>query len=125
MQIVFYVIMVWSKIIICTSLIFLWLWVARDRGIAGPRLAPHIMGALALWAAPWVIFLWTDAGLYQGHCGLRQGIHDCGLMEFLWGRMRWLRWGLAIDTALLLGVVIVIWRARISRGSNSGALGMR
>ena len=37
MPIVYYVILVWLKIIICTSLIFLWLWVARDRGYTGGK----------------------------------------------------------------------------------------
>ncbi len=125
MQIVFYVILVWLKIIICTTLVFLWLWVARDRGYTGGKLLAHSFGALALWSAPWAIFFWYQADLYQGRCGLRQGIHDCGLGEFLWARVRWLRYGMLIDVALLFGVAAVIWRARISRGSNSGALGLR
>ena len=125
MQIVFYVILVWLKIVICTSVIFLWLWVARDRGYAGFKLALHTLGALAFWLAPWAAFLWSQADLYQGHCGLRQGVHDCGLAEFLWARARWLRYGMVIDVALLLGVLVMIWRARISRGTNSGALGLR
>lgn len=125
MQIVFYVILVWLKIIICTSLIFLWLWVARDRGYAGGKLALHTLGALFLWAMPWAVFLWFQAELYQGRCGLRQGVHPCGLLEYLWGRVRWLRYGMIIDVALLVGVLFVIGRARISQGTNSGALGMR
>ena len=125
MPIVFYFILVWLKIIICTSLIFLWLWIARDHGYKGMKLAAHELGTLALWALPWVVFLWYQADLYQGHCGLRQGIHDCGLAEFLWARVRALRYGMIIDVALLVGVLFVIGRARISRGSNSGALGMR
>lgn len=125
MQIVFYVILVWLKIVICTSVIFLWLWVARDRGYTGFALALHTLAALAFWLAPWAGFLWSQAQLYQGHCGLRQGIHDCGIVEFLWARVRWLRYGMLIDVALLLGVLVMIWRARISRGTNSGALGLR
>ncbi len=125
MQIVFYVILVWVKIIVCTSVIFIWLWAARDRGSTGARLFLHTLGALALWIAPWAIFLWSQADLYQGHCGLRQGVHDCGLAEFLWARVRWLRFGMVIDVALLAGVAFVIWRARLSAGTNSGALGLR
>ena len=125
MQIVFYVILVWLKIIICTTLIFLWLWVARDRGFTGVKLLAHSLGALALWAAPWAVFLWLQADLYQGRCGLRQGVHACGLVEFLWARVRWLRYGMLIDVALLVGVALVIWRSRISAGTNSGALGTR
>ena len=125
MQIVFYVILVWLKIIVFTTLIFLWLWVAKDRGYTGVKLALHSLGTLVLWAAPWAIFLWLQADLYQGRCGLRQGVHECGLAEFLWSRVRWLRYGLLIDVALLFGVFFVIGMSRISRGSNSGALGMR
>lgn len=125
MQIVFYVILVWLKIIICTSIIFLWLWVARDRGYTGRKLFMHELGTLVLWALPWLVFLWFQAELYQGHCGLRQGVHECGLAEFLWARVRWLRYDLVIDVALLIGVLFVIGRSRIAGGSNSGALGMR
>ena len=125
MPIVFYVILLWLKIIICTTLIFLWLWVARDRGYTGVKLFVHSVCALMLWVMPWAAFLWTQADLYQGRCGLRQGVHDCGLAEYLWQRLRWLRWGMFIDVALLVGVVLVIWRSQISRGSNSGALRTR
>ena len=121
MPIVYYVILVWLKIIICTSLIFLWLWVARDRGYTGGKLLLHTLGALALWAAPWIVFFIMQAELYQGRCGLRQGVRECGVLEFLWARVRWLRYGMLIDVALLLGVLFVIGRARISRGTNSGA----
>ena len=125
MPIVFYVILLWLKITICTTLMFLWLWLARDRGYTGLKLFAHSLAALAFWIAPWAMFLWSQADLYQGHCGLRQGVHDCSLFEYLWQRLRWLRYGMVIDVALLFGVVLVIWRSRISRGSNSGALGMR
>ena len=100
MPILFYVILVWLKIIICTSLIFLWLWVARDRGYTGVKLLAHTLGALTLWAAPWIVFFIMQADLYQGRCGLRQGIRDCG-------------------------VIFMFARARVSRGTNSGALGLR
>jgi hypothetical protein len=125
MEIVFYVILVWLKIVVCTTLVFLWLWVARDRGFTGAKLLLHSLGALAFWAAPWAIFLWTQADLYQGRCGLRQGVHDCGIVEFLMARLRWVRYGLLIDLSLLIGVAFLIWRSRISQGSNSGALGIR
>jgi hypothetical protein len=125
MPILFYVILVWLKIIICTSLIFLWLWVALDRGYTGAKLLAHTLGALVLWAAPWLVFFFMQADLYQGRCGLRQGIHDCGIVEFLWARVRWLRYGMLIDVALLAGVLFMFTRARVSRGSNSGALGLR
>jgi hypothetical protein len=125
MQIVFYVIMVWLKIIICTTLIFLWLWVVRDRGAQGWKLSAHVLAALAFWVLPWAAFFWLEADLYQGHCGLRQGIRDCGLTEFLWSRVRWLRYEMALDILLFVGVAYFIFRARISNGTNSGALGVR
>ncbi len=96
MLIVFYVILVWLKIIVGNSLLLLWLWIARDRGVSGVAAKWNYIAALLFWAAPWVLFLLTQADLYQGHCGLRQGIHECGLAEFLWGRLRWLRYGLVL-----------------------------
>ena len=115
MLIVFYVILVWLKVILGNSLLLLWLWIARDRGVSGAAARLNYAAALAVWAAPWVLFVWTQADLYQGHCGLRQGVHDCGIMEFLWGRMRWLRYGLLLDISLMIGVITLMAASRISR----------
>jgi hypothetical protein len=115
MLIVFYVILVWLKIIVGNSLLLLWLWIARDRGVSGAAAKWKYIAALLFWAAPWVLFLLTQADLYQGHCGLRQGIHECGLAEFLWGRLRWLRYGLVLDVSLLVGVITLMATSRISR----------
>ena len=60
------------------------------------------------------VVLWSQADLYQGHCGLRQGVRDCDLPRFLWERMRWLRLGASIDVALLIGVIALVFRARLS-----------
>ena len=94
MLIVFYVSLVWLKVILGNFLLLLWLWIARDRGVSGAAARLNYAAALLVWAAPWVLFLIIQADLYQGHCGLRQGIRDCSLWEFLWGRLRWLRYGL-------------------------------
>jgi hypothetical protein len=122
MLIVFYVILVWLKIVMGTTLVFLWLWVMRDRGVHGGAAILNTLGALALWSAPWVLFLWSQSELYQGHCGLRQGVHDCGLAEFLWSRLRWIRLGMLLDVALLTGVLFIIFRARVSN-SDTRAFG--
>ncbi len=125
MLIVFYVLLVWLKIVATTAVVFLWLWIARDRGAAGGALVAHAVAATILWAAPWAAFLWTQADLYRGKCGLRLGVHDCGLAEFLWAQMQWLRLGMLLDAMLLIGVLAVIFRSRLSTGTNSGALGLR
>jgi len=121
MLIVFYVLLVWLKVVIGISLVFLWLWLVRDRGYTGTKAVLNYVGALAFWVAPWVVFLWFEADLYQGHCGLRQGVHPCGLGEFLWGRMRWLRLGILLDVSLLIGVFLIMLRARASSGEDSRA----
>ena len=118
MLIVFYVLLVWLKIIVGTTVVFLWLWIARDRGATGFAAALNTIGALLLWVAPWVVFVWTQSDLYRGHCGLRQGVHDCGLAEFLWTEMRWVRLGVLLDIVLLVGVLFVIFRSRVSRDSS-------
>jgi len=115
MLIVFYVSLVWLKVIIGNFLLLLWLWVARDRGVSGAAVWLNYAAALLVWAAPWILFLIIQADLYQGHCGLRQGIRDCSLWEFLWGRLRWLRYGLVLDVSLLIGVITLMVASRISR----------
>ncbi len=126
MLIVFYVLLVWLKIVVTSAVVFLWLWIARDRGAAGGVLVVHAVGALIVWAAPWAVFLWTQSDLYRGKCGsLRQGLHDCGMAEFLWDQLQWLRLGMLLDVLLLVGALIVIFRSRLSSGTNSGALGVR
>jgi hypothetical protein len=125
MLIVFYVLLVWLKIIITTTVVFLWMWIARDRGAAGVTAVLNAIGALIVWAAPWAAFIWSRADLYQGHCGLRQGIRDCSLAQFLWSELRWARLGMLLDVLLVAGVLFVIFRARVSRGENSGVIGAR
>ena len=115
MLIVFYVSLVWLKVIIGNFLLLLWLWIARDRGVTGAAARLNYAAALLVWAAPWILFLIIQADLYQGHCGLRQGIRDCSLWEFLWGRLRWLRYGLVLDVSLLIGVITLMAASRISR----------
>jgi hypothetical protein len=124
MLIVFYVSLVWLKVIIGNFLLLLWLWIARDRGVSGAAARLNYAAALLVWAAPWILFLIIQADLYQGHCGLRQGIRDCSLWEFLWGRLRWLRYGLVLDVSLLIGVLTLMAASRISR-EESGAVGVR
>ena len=124
MLIVFYVSLVWLKIILGNFLLLLWLWIARDRGVSGAAARVNYAAALLVWAAPWILFLLIQADLYQGHCGLRQGIRDCSLWEFLWGRLRWLRYGLVLDVSLLVGVMTLMAASRISR-EESGAVGVR
>ena len=115
MLIVFYVSLVWLKVILGNFLLLLWLWIARDRGVSGAAARLNYAAALLVWAAPWVLFLIIQADLYQGHCGLRQGIRDCSLWEFLWGRLRWLRYGLVLDVSLLVGVITLMAASRMSR----------
>ena len=124
MLIVFYVSLVWLKVIIGNFLLLLWLWIARDRGVSGAAARLNYAAALLVWAAPWILFLIIQADLYQGHCGLRQGIRDCNLWDFLWGRLRWLRYGLVLDVSLLIGVLTLMAASRISR-EESGAVGVR
>ena len=123
MLIVFYVSLVWLKIILGNFLLLLWLWIARDRGVSGAAARLNYAAALLVWAAPWVLFLIIQADLYQGHCGLRQGIRDCSLWEFLWGRLRWLRYGLVLDVSLLVGVITLMAASRVSR-EESRAFGV-
>ena len=123
MLIVFYVSLVWLKVILGNFLLLLWLWIARDRGVSGAAARLNYAAALLVWAAPWVLFLIIQADLYQGHCGLRQGIRDCSLWEFLWGRLRWLRYGLVLDLSLLVGVITLMAASRVSR-EESRAFGV-
>jgi hypothetical protein len=118
MLIVFYVILVWLKIILGNSIVLLWLWIVRDRGMQGAKAWIHYTLALSVWLAPWAFFLVSQSELYQGHCGLRMGIRDCGMLEFLWGRLRWLRYGIALDFALLAGVIYIMARANVLRGET-------
>ena len=83
--------------------------------MSGAAVRLNYAAALLVWAAPWILFLIIQADLYQGHCGLRQGIRDCSLWEFLWGRLRLLRYGLALDVALLVGVISLMAASRVSR----------
>ena len=122
MLIVFYVSLVWLKVIVGNFLLLLWLWITRDRGVSGAAARLNYAAALLVWAAPWILFLIVQADLYQGHCGLRQGIRDCSLWEFLWGRLRWLRYGLVLDVSLLVGVITLMAASRVSR-EESRALG--
>ncbi len=122
MLIVFYVSLVWLKVILGNFLLLLWLWIARDRGVSGAAARLNYAAALLVWAAPWILFLIIQADLYQGHCGLRQGIRDCSLWEFLWGRMRLLRYGLVLDVSLMIGVLTMMAASRISR-EESGTVG--
>ena len=124
MLIVFYVSLVWLKVIIGNFLLLLWLWIARDRGVSGAAARLNYAAALLVWAAPWILFLIIQADLYQGHCGLRQGIRDCSLWEFLWGRLRWLRYGLVLDVSLMIGVLTLMAASRISR-EETGAVEVR
>jgi hypothetical protein len=124
MLIVFYASLVWLKVILGNFLLLLWLWIARDRGVSGAAARLNYAAALLVWAAPWILFLIIQADLYQGHCGLRQGIRDCSLWEFLWGRLRWLRYGLVLDVSLMIGVLTMMAASRISR-EESGAVGVR
>ena len=116
MLIVFYVSLVWLKIILGNFLLLLWLWIARDRGVSGAAARLNYAAALLVWAAPWILFLIIQADLYQGHCGLRQGIRECSLWEFLWGRLRWLRFGLVLDVSMMIGVITMMAASRISCG---------
>ena len=118
MLIVFYVSLVWLKVILGNFLLLLWLWIARDRGVSGAAARLNYAAALLVWAAPWILFLIIQADLYQGHCGLRQGIRDCSLWEFLWGRLRWLRYGLLLDVSLLLGILAFMARSQISHDES-------
>ena len=122
MLIVFYVILVWLKVIVGNSLLLIWLWIARDRGLSGTAAKLSYAAAklsyaaaLLVWAAPWALFILAQSDLYQGHCGLRLGVHDCSLREFLWDRLRWLRYGLLLDVSLFLGVLALMASSRISR----------
>ena len=118
MLIVFYVILVWLKVIVGNSLVLLWFWFLRDRGVSGTCLWISCAAALLMWAAPWAGFVYSQADLYQGHCGLRQGVHDCGLAEFLWSRLRWVSYGILLDVSLLAGVLILMARSRVSRDES-------
>jgi hypothetical protein len=123
MLIVFYVILVWLKVIVGNSLLLIWLWIARDRGLSGTASKLSYAAALLVWAAPWALFILAQSDLYQGHCGLRLGVHDCSLREFLWDRLRWLRYGLLLDVSLFLGVLALMASSRISR-EDSRAFGL-
>ena len=118
MVIVFYVILVWLKVILGNCLALLWLWVARDRGVSGLRARLNYAAVLLAWAAPWAIFLIIQADLYQGHCGLRQGIHDCSLAEFLWGRLRLVRAGLITDICMIVGVFALMAGSQVSHDES-------
>lgn len=125
MLIVYYVLLVWLKVVLGISVCFLWLWYLRDRGVTGLMALLNYVAILVLWAAPWVLFVWSQSELYQGHCGLRQGIHDCGIGEFLWTRLRGLRLGFVLDLSLLIGAFLIILRSRVSSGEGSRSFGTK
>ena|GEM_PF-3190201 len=123
MLIVFYVLLVWLKVVLGISVCFLWLWFVRDRGFRGLTAGVNYLGVFVIWALPWALFLYSQAQLYQGHCGLRQGVHDCDLFEFLWTRLHWLRLGFLLDLSLVIGVALIISRSRPSLGEDSRFFG--
>jgi hypothetical protein len=125
MLIVYYVLLVWLKVVLGISVSFLWLWYLRDRGITGSLALLNYAAIVALWVLPWAFFLWSQAQLYQGHCGLRQGVRDCGVGEFLWMRLRWLRIGFVLDLSLLLGAFLIIFRARAAANEESRSFGAK
>jgi hypothetical protein len=70
------------------------------------------------------VFLYSRARLFHGRCGLRQGVHDCDLLTYLWTDTRWYREGMMLDLLLLAGIFYIIFRARRS-SEASGSLGFR
>jgi hypothetical protein len=125
MLIVYYVLLVWLKVVLGISVSFLWLWYLRDRGVAGALAYLNYAAILVIWALPWGAFIWSQADLYQGHCGLRQGVRDCGVVEFLWERLRWLRVGFVLDLSLLMGAFLIIFSARAASSEDSRAFGRK
>jgi hypothetical protein len=115
MLILFYITLVWLKIVAGDTFIFFWLWLVRDRGPKGVAACVNYAGILVFWLTPWVAFLWHESSLYAGHCGLRQGLHDCGHVEFLWSALDWVRLGLLLDVSLFAGIIILMSRARVIR----------
>jgi hypothetical protein len=118
MLLLLFITLVWLKIVAGDTLIFFWLWLARDRGLKGfASLANH--GAVMLfWLLPWLAFLWHEASLYAGHCGLRQGLHACGLVEFLWSELDWVRLGLLLDLTLFAGILVLMTRVRVAKNDE-------
>ena len=118
MLILLYITLVWLKIVAGDTLIFLRLWLARDRGVNGLAAAVNYAGVVVFWLTPWVAFLGHELSLYAGHCGLRQGLHACGPIEFLWSELDWVRLGLLLDVSLFAGIIILMTRARVISNSD-------
>ena len=95
---------------------FLWLWVMRDRDLHGPRALLNFAGVALVWVLPWAVFLWHEASLYTGRCGLRQGLHDCGLVEFLLSKVAWVDLGFVLDLSIFAGIVVLMTQAHAVRG---------
>ena len=118
MLILFYITLVWLKIVAGDTLIFFWLWLARDRGVKGVAAGMTYTGALSVWLLPWIAFLWHESRLYLGHCGFRQGLHECGLLEFFWSELTWIRLGFLLDLSLFIGVIVLMMQARVIRNGD-------
>jgi hypothetical protein len=118
MLILLYITLVWLKIVAGDTLIFFWLRLAHDRGVNGLAAGVNFAGVAAFWLTPWVAFLWHESRLYVGHCGLTQGLHDCGPVEFLWSALDWVRLGLLLDVSLFAGIVVLTTQARAARSSG-------
>jgi hypothetical protein len=118
MLILLYITLVWLKIVAGDTLIFFWLWLARDRGVKGLAAGVNYAGVGVFWLIPWVAFLRHESSLYAGHCGLRQGLHDCGPVEFLWSELDWVRLGLLLDVSLVAGIIILMTQARVARNGE-------
>jgi hypothetical protein len=118
MLILLYITLVWLKIVAGDALIFFWLWLARDRGVNGLVAAANYAGVAVFWLTPWVALLRHESSLYAGQCGLGQGLHDCGPVEFLWSALDWVRLGLLLDVSLFAAIVILMTHARVARSSG-------
>jgi hypothetical protein len=121
MLILLYIALVWLKIVAGDSLIFFWLRLARDRGVSGGAAAANYAGVAVFWLTPWLALLGHESRLYAGRCGLGQGLHDCGPVEFLWSALDWVRLGLLLDVSLFAAIVIPMTMARVT-GSGGPAL---
>jgi hypothetical protein len=113
-----FVILVWLKIVAGTTIVLFWLWLVRDRGWRGGFAALNYGLVFLFWLAPWLFFVSRQASLYRGTCGLRQGMHACGLAEYLWTGLGWARFGFLLDVSLLVGIVFLIARAHVARRSD-------
>jgi len=110
-----FITLVWLKIVAGDTLIFFWLWLARDRGLKGFASLANQCAVVLFWLLPWLVFVWHESSFYAGHCGLRQGLHACGLVEFLWSDLDWVRLGLLLDLSLFIGILVLMTRVRVAR----------